>query len=968
MLVVFARKSSLDHTQRRHSVYHRSKIHLACTLALAAAAPVVSAQNTTAPAAPTQRVEITGSNIKRIDAETSSPVQIINREEIRRSGAGSVRELLELLPSSSPSSLSDISGSNSFASGASSATLRNLGKQATLVLLNSRRVSPYALADYNEVFTNLDALPLDAVERVEILKNGASAIYGSDAVAGVINIITRRDYQGLQMALSHEQSERNSQFKQSTASITAGFGDLAKDRYNLLANLEVFKRDSVMWRDVLDDMNPVTKARIPQTLLAQYSTFSYPGNLITPNGGVPLAGCPAGMVVSNLCRYDRYTRFEAMPAAERANLLLSGRLRLGGELEGFAELLYAKTKTTYQSPYTTYGVASGITTWGDPSTGRGKTFYPRGLPAGHPLNPTGIDDVELRYRFVDTPSEGVVDSDNYRAIVGLRGAFGNYDWESALNFLGSKSEDRSRGRFSDSAFQRLIGDYNADPLPRDFFNKPGGYRIGGDNSAIIGELFPAYGNDGKTTQAAWDGKLSGELMTLPGGPLSFAAGFDIRHEKFTIAPTANLRTGDIVGFGLSDTNGSRTFSALFGELSIPITKKLEAQAAVRVDKFPHLTAHVSPKLGLRFQPTDALMLRGTVEGGFRAPNLTETAPSTKFSFSNGVYDPKRCPQAQALAADLRTRAEGLPDSDPNKSLLEARADIVDQSECAASVAGIAGNNPALKPEISRSFSLGMVLEPVRGTSFTVDYWNIKRKDEIGIKETSDLLSVEGEALPPGSSIVRGAVADDPTFSAAERAQYGVTVGPLNSVTRSFENVSRTKTSGVDLGMTFGSSFSGGRLDAAFLATYLIDYYSYSTVLNRYGDNRAGRYDYPRLTATLSAGLTTGPFTNGFKIRHSSKTSLDEDYYDKDSWDAAGCADRGIAPHECRVHTTSMLDYFFVYRGVKNLALTLYVRNLLDKHPPADLRKLAELGGNIIPQEAGDARRRSLKLSLEYKFF
>ena len=111
MLVVFARKSSLDHTQRRHSVYHRAKIHLACTLALAAAAPVVSAQNTTAPAAPTQRVEITGSNIKRIDAETSSPVQIINREEIRRSGAGSVRELLELLPSSSPSSLSDISGS-----------------------------------------------------------------------------------------------------------------------------------------------------------------------------------------------------------------------------------------------------------------------------------------------------------------------------------------------------------------------------------------------------------------------------------------------------------------------------------------------------------------------------------------------------------------------------------------------------------------------------------------------------------------------------------------------------------------------------------------------------------------------------------------------------------------------------------------------------------------------------------------
>jgi iron complex outermembrane receptor protein len=941
-------------------VHQRSIIHLACLLALSAAAPLALAQDN-----PTQRVEITGSNIKRLDVETSSPVQIINREEIRRSGVSSVRELLEQLPSSSVGSLSDISGSNSFASGASSASLRNLGKQATLVLLNSRRVSPYALADYNEVFTNLDNLPVDAIERVEILKNGASAIYGSDAVAGVINIITRRDYRGLEASVSHDQSLRAKQFKQSTASITGGFGDLQKDRFNVLANLSVFKRDSVMWREVLDHMNPVTKAYIPQTLTAQYSTFSYPGNLIG-NGAVALPGCPQGMVISGLCRYDRYTRFEAMPAAERSNLLISGRALLGSNLEAFGEVLYSKTKTTYESPYTTYGVASGATTWGNPSTGQGKTFFPRGLPAGHPLNTTGIDDVELRYRFIDTPANGISDSDNYRALAGLRGSFGKYDWETALNFLGSKTSDRSRGRFSDSAFIKLIGDYNADPLPADFFNKPGGYRIGGDNSAIIGELFPAYGSDGKTTQTAWDGKVSGELMQMAGGPLSFAAGFDIRREKFTIDPTANLRVGDIVGFGLSATDGSRTFTALFGELSVPFTKTLEAQFAARVDKFPNLSAHVSPKIGLRFQPTDALMLRATAEGGFRAPNLTETAPSTKFAFSNGIFDPQRCPQAQALAENLRTQAEGLPDSNPQKGLLEARADIVEQNECGAGVAAIAGNNPTLKPEVSRSYSLGMVFEPVRGTSLTVDYWNIKRKDEIGIKGTQELLAAEGDALPPGSSIVRSPVAEDTTFTAAERAQYGVTVGPLNSVTRSFENVSRTKTSGIDFGMTYGTTMAGGRFDAAFLATYLLDYYSYSTVLNRYGDNLAGRYQYPRLTAMLSGALTTGGWTNGLKIRHSSKTSLNQDYFDEGNWDATGCADRGIKANECGVRTTSTLDYFLIYKGVKNLTLSAYVRNLFNKHQPADLRALAEDGGNVIPQE--DPRRRSLKLTVEYKFF
>jgi iron complex outermembrane recepter protein len=129
---------------------------------------------------PTQRIEITGSNIKRVDLETASPVQIIRREDIQRSGANSVKELLDQLVSAS-NTLSDIGGSNSFASGASSANLRNLGKTSTLILLNSRRVAPYALADFNEVFTNLDALPIDAVDRVEVLKNGASAIYGSDA-------------------------------------------------------------------------------------------------------------------------------------------------------------------------------------------------------------------------------------------------------------------------------------------------------------------------------------------------------------------------------------------------------------------------------------------------------------------------------------------------------------------------------------------------------------------------------------------------------------------------------------------------------------------------------------------------------------------------------------------------------------------------------------------------------------------
>jgi iron complex outermembrane recepter protein len=908
-----------------------------------------------------ERVEVTGSNIKRIDAETSSPVQILTREDVKRTGAGSVRELVDSL-SSSTDSLSDLGGSNSFASGASSASLRNLGKQATLTLLNSRRVSPYALADFNEVFTNLDSLPLDAVDRVEILRNGASAIYGSDAVAGVINIITRKDYQGLQAGASREQSLTSSgKFAQTTVSLTTGFGDLNTDKYNFLANVELFKRDNVIWRDVLDQMNPVTKKRIPQTLAAQYSTYSYPGNVI---GAGPISGCE--IVISNLCRFDRYTRFEAQPAAERANLLISGRLNINNELEGFSEFLFSRTETTYISPFETYGSGLGPRIWGNPTTNAASVFIPRGLPAGHPLNPLG-EEAEFRYRFVDGPAESSPTSDNYRLVTGLRGVLGKYDWESAVSILGSKVTALERGALSDSGFKEVIGDYTLETLAPDFFNRPNGYRIGQPNSAeVLNKLFPEYGSIGKTTQYALDGKLSGELTTLPAGALSFAAGFDLRREKLTIKSTDNLLAGDIVGIGTSNTDAARTFGAVFGELSIPLARKLEAQVAARVDKFQNVKAQVSPKLGLRYEPTEGILIRGTGETGFRAPNLTENAQSTKFSFSNGVIDPRRCPQAQTLADQLIAQADALPDTDPNKSLLEARADNIVSNECSAGVANITSNNPSLKPEVSKSLSFGFVLEPTKGINLSIDYWNIKRKDEIGLKGTQELLAAE-DNLPPGSTISRDSLASDGTFSAAEQQQLGVSVGPLSSITGSFENVSKTKTSGFDIGFNTLSNTPIGKLNVSLEGTYLKEYRAYSTVINSYGDNLAGRYGYPRFTGNVTASLKTGAFTNGLRVRHVGGTALRGDYFDED-WTLEGCAARAINANECRVAPLSMVDYFFSYEGIKNLTVGLYVKNLLERLPPADLRELAEDGSNIIPQEANDAKGRTLKLTLQYKFF
>ena len=928
-----------------------------------------------------ERVIITGSNIKRIDAETATPVQVLRREDIGRLGVNNVRQLLDTLTSSAGTALSDVSGSNSFAGGASSASLRNLGKQSTLILLNSRRVAPYALADYNEVFTNLDAMPLDAIERVEVLRSGGSAIYGSDAVAGVINIITRSDFKGITGSVSHEESTKDSGFSEHKASLTGGFGNLDTDRYNILANVELYKREDVNWRDVVDGINPIygekfgTLAPGSGQMFGNRgapSTFSFPGNLI---GQGPLPGCTT-LNAAGLCVYDRFSRFEVQPAAERANMLVSGRFKVSDTTEAFAEILYSKTKTTYGSTFATYDSGGGISTWGNPATGDARTFEYGPIPSTHPLNTSGKD-LNLRYRFLDDPGYRRSDSSQYRALAGLRGNYGKWDWETAVGTMGSRTKDRSQGTFfSVEGFTKVIGipgyDENGnirDPL---FFNRD--YKLGQINSpAVINTLFPENGYDGKITQQFIDAKASGEIGKIGDRPVMLAFGGDLRHEKFLITPTANLRAGDIVSNGAASADASRNTGSAFAEVEVPVTAKLNLIGAARVDKFPGFDAHVSPKLALRFEATPQLMLRGTLEGGFRAPNLTESATSSKFSFSSGTQDPQRCPAAQAYAADLRTLSDSLPNSDPRKALASAKADSVEGDECFGGVPGIVRNNPDLKPETSRSGTLGFVWEPVRGYSLSLDYWNIKRKDEIGTKSNDELLA--SEDTQPAGVINRLPVTQESTFTdinggnaQAIQAQYGVTRGPLSSISGTFLNVSKTKTSGIDVGAAARVPTRIGRLDVGFNATYLIDLHSYFSERDggSYGDNLAGQYEYSRTKANLTAALQTGDWSNMLRFIWNSPTKLKQEYYD-DQYDAAACEDRGWSKAECRVSSYLRTDYNLSYTGIKNLTISAHVRNLFNRRPPLDLRNLDSNGGGVIPQTREDVMGRVLRLTLEYKF-
>ncbi len=901
-------------------------------------------------------IEVTGSRLAGAQVEPSAPVQVITKEDIERSGAITLRELLEQVSAHGGGS-ADFSGGASFAPGSSSASLRSMGKQATLVLLNFRRVAPYPLADGGrEVFTNLDALPFEAIERIEILKIGGAAMYGSDAVAGVINIITKSGWRGLQVRASHQRSLTSGHYGSSNASITAGFGGSAESRSEWLAHVELFQRDPVMWNDVLRYVRPEVRERSPG--FGSPSTYSWPGNIV---GAGPIAGCEPTNVIGGLCRYDRYERFESMAESRRAHMLVSGRAPLAEGRRLFTELLIADTSTTYRSVFAPYGPGLGSVAWGNPQSGTTQSFYYRGLPAMHPLNPLGRDDVDFRYRFVDAPSQSTARTVQYRGLLGAGGSWVGMDWETAIGLAGGRTRTEQRGALSKSGFAEVIGIDDPKQVDPQFFNRT--YRIGQTNSPeVIDRLFPSFGYQGHVQQWFLDGKLSGPVTRLPSGDLLMALGAELRHERFTVKPDARQRSGDIVGFGLTESDDSRAVTSAFAEFQAPMTRTLQVEAAARIDKFGGVGAHLSPKVGLRFQPDPAWLLRATAEGGFRAPNLTESAASTQYSYDNGMADPRRCPQASALASSLRAQAAALSKSDPQASVLSARADSVVGNECAASAVAIVRNNPNLKPESSRSMSAGLVFAPTKRWSLSADAWQIERHNEIDIESARELLGAEADR--PAGSIARASLTGDRSFSPAEQLQYGVTAGALVNTTSQYRNQARTRTGGVDLAGRGRFDTPLGRVDLDLDAAYLTRYQVWSESSGRWGDNLAGRSSHARWRAAWGATLTRGAWSHSLRAITVSSTSLRGDFFDQ-SYTDEGCAAGGFSPADCRVAGTTRWDGSLSWSPSRQWTLSGHVRNLFNTRQPVAMASFLNAGG-ILPPSDEDAKGRMLRVVLEWR--
>ncbi len=690
---------------------------------------------------PLQTIVVTGSYLRRTDTETPSPVQVISSEEIEKSGKLAIADVIRGVSADNSGSLTQ-NFSGALAGGASGVSLRGLTVDATLVLVDGHRMAPYPLADDGQrPFVDLSSLPLSMVDRVEVLKDGASAIYGSDAIAGVVNIILKPQFTGLRLDADFGGSYRGDGLTQ-RGSVLFGFGDLDQDGHNLYFNVEYRHQASISQADrpsYLSNLDltpyggPDRRGGVVQQSYPNNGTFTVPG-MVAPQGAVRagdanagyylLPGCSAQNLLPNEggCVWDINQYNKIQPRTSGLNL--SGRwtqnLASAWRNSLTASLFNSQAEQYRQSdaystgpvtvPYTWVGSKGTLVDQTDPNTSN--VVLPANSP-DNPFNPSSpyfaaaaayytahganfasyIGQPALFYGVLtDFPDQQVRFNTNViRAVDDITGALGGWNVDLSLGYVHAATRAEYFGFIRNSLFTAALAS--------------GAYRVGANAylnpASLYADLAPVT-HDTATSELAYISATANRtLFNLPGGPLGIAVGAEARTLRSDNPGAPYAPEGDIIMDGSAYARGSQSISAAFVELSAPVFSSLEVDAAGRVDHYNTPSTSFTPKFGVKWTPLPQVAFRGTFARGFRAPGIAESGNSGTGSATTAPVDPLRCPYT-------------------NKP-----------SDCGQGFAAtLSVGNPALKPEKSRSFTIGVVLEPVKRVSFTFDYYNIRRDDEI----------------------------------------------------------------------------------------------------------------------------------------------------------------------------------------------------------------------------------------------
>jgi len=539
-----------------------------------------------------QKIVITGSHIKRIDNESSSPLIVLEQEDIIRSGASTLAGLLETTVLNSGGALNNQQTSG-FTPGAASYNLRGLRSDRTLVLVDGRRLASYPFGQNGSVaFVDLNMIPLAEIESVEILKDGASAVYGSDAISGVVNVITKRSYNGSEIKFKTVQTEYD--YQGNSLSYLGGFSDENND---LVIVAEIQDYDALTGTDFEG----------AGTLEAsEASPFSYPGSYLTVDNGelvfAPALGCERAEdstlyfvdVSGDLCVNDWAADRQLLPENQRKALSVKWT-RFIGENSLYAGLSASQIDTTSDVPF---GYLEN-------------SFY---YAEDHAFNPVGEEMVYYR-GFSEVGLQSIeTEAKNTNLVVGLEGLLGEYDFDINISHSLTKVNELYADGWvhldDATAFFDSINNGEVNPFQM----------LTQDQ---ISGLTSQFAHNGKSYQTAISGKLSGELTELEHGTVFFASGIELRKEFIEDTSDQAILDNEVVGLGSSAAKGDRNVSAIFGEFIVPAAENMELNLALRYDNYDDFGSSVNPKVSMNYKPADSFLIRASFGTGFRAPNLFE---------------------------------------------------------------------------------------------------------------------------------------------------------------------------------------------------------------------------------------------------------------------------------------------------------------------------------------------------------
>ncbi|WGL15546.1 TonB-dependent receptor [Microbulbifer bruguierae] len=902
-----------------------------------------------------EEVSVVGTQIKGAKINEALAVSVISADDIEVLGVDSGDELLAMIPENGQNFFNEaetLSGGVNAARGDIGAfNLRNLGTGNTLVLLNGRRVVNAAAYQTEEiggsfvpvVTVNSNMLPTSGLARVEVLRDGASAIYGADAVAGVVNNVLKSDFEGF--SISFKQTEYD-HFERDAQNLSIEWGETFNEgRTNVSTFFSHYRRDRITasedsrWANSdLMELVPEDSPWYGDTAFRNDSANSlYPqldmvdsGRLdgITDGSG-ELEVYPVGderceyAINDQVCgavdgqgtvRYNLNEFRDVSSQLERNNLFVFVNHDLGNGIESFSEIGYYRSSTNKRAHPAASFTASKLIFGAD-------NYY----------NPWGVDMTLDNYRFAEVPRIIDNDGENIRLLQGLRGSLGNWDWDTAVLWNRDEKSDVTHNRVSNLLMQEALND------PTEAAYNP---LSGGVNSNIERALVDVR-RDSKSELKSFDVKFSNnDLFNLPAGPVAALAGFEYREESFVDDRDPRLDgtivftdadgdtypyVSDVVNSSPTpDNRGDRSVTSLFGELQVPVFDNFDLQLALRYEDFSDFGDTTVGKVAFGYRPVESLLLRGSWSEAFRAPNMV-TINEEIVARNNTRID-----WACVYAAENG--------GDPGQDVLD----------CENNIQRIAQGSVDLEAEESTNTSLGLVFTPMDGLTMTVDFWSIEKENTIGLlgEENHTLLDLyyrlqagNGNCDGVGNSaVVRDEVGLD---EAAIYEAAGIcAAGDIAYVEDNYANLDTRTLEGYDLGVYYDLSTDFGEFSLKYNGSHLTKF-----------DQEAGGDALLLVDAQASGGIPGNFPVAGFadliqkngnqKERHSLTLTWRYDrfgaslggysvgrFYDEDLTLEDGT--RYWLPSMTTYDAT--VDYRFDYAGASN-RVRLGVKNLTDERAP-----------------------------------